>query len=112
MPQALIIMTHFVPKLFIAVLSFAMLLCFSSAQSLKVGIVDMNRVFAEYYKTKDADKVVNEQKEAAKKELESINNDYKKLLDSYQNLAKELKDPAIGEALRKKKTEEAQQVAY
>ena len=92
-------------------LSFAMLLCFSSAQSLKVGIVDMNRVFAEYYKTKDADKVVNEQKEAAKKELESINNDYKKLLDSYQNLAKELKDPAIGEALRKKKTEEAQQVA-
>ena len=111
MPQALIIMTHFVPKLFIAVLSFAMLLCFSSAQSLKVGIVDMNRVFAEYYKTKDADKVVNEQKEAAKKELESINNDYKKLLDSYQNLAKELKDPAIGEALRKKKTEEAQQVA-
>ena len=104
-------MTHFVPKLFLAVLSFAMLLCFSSAQSLKVGIVDMNRVFAEYYKTKDADKVVNEQKEAAKKELESINNDYKKLLDSYQNLAKELKDPAIGEALRKKKTEEAQQVA-
>ena len=104
-------MTHFVPKLFISVLSFAMLLCFSSAQSLKVGIVDMNRVFAEYYKTKDADKVVNEQKEAAKKELESINNDYKKLLDSYQNLAKELKDPAIGEALRKKKTEEAQQVA-
>ena len=100
-------MTHFVPKLFITVLSFAMILCFSSAQSLKVGIVDMNRVFAEYYKTKDADKVVNEQKEAAKKELESINNDYKKLLDSYQNLAKELKDPAIGEALRKKKTEEA-----
>ena len=99
-------MTHFVPKLFITVLSFAMILCFSSAQSLKVGIVDMNRVFAEYYKTKDADKVVNEQKEAAKKELESINNDYKKLLDSYQNLAKELKDPAIGEALRKKKTEE------
>ena len=71
----------------------------------------MNRVFAEYYKTKDADKVVNEQKEAAKKELDSINNDYKKLLDSYQKLAKEIKDPAIGEALRKKKTEEAQQVA-
>ena len=83
-------MTHFVPKLFISVLSFAMLLAFLQPQSLKVGIVDMNRVFAEYYKTKDADKVVNEQKEAAK-ELESINNDYKKLLDSYQNLAKELR---------------------
>jgi outer membrane protein len=83
----------------------------ASAQGLKVGIVDMNRVFAEYYKTKDADKVVNEQKEAAKKELESINNDYKKLLDSYQKLAKEIKDPAIGEELRKKKGTEAQEVA-
>ena len=99
------------PKLYAALLSFALVLCSASAQSLKVGIVDMNRVFAEYYKTKDADKVVNEQKEAAKKELDSINNDYKKLLDSYQKLAKEIKDPAIGEALRKKKTEEAQQVA-
>jgi len=81
------------------------------AQGMKIGIVDMNRVFAEYYKTKDADKVVNEQKEAAKKELETINNDYKKLLDSYQKLATEIKDPAIGEELRKTKQKEAQEVA-
>lgn len=98
-------------KLSIALLSFMFILSAASAQGLKVGIVDMNRVFAEYYKTKDADKVVNEQKEAAKKELESINNDYKKLLDSYQKLAKEIKDPAIGEELRKKKGTEAQEVA-
>ena len=98
-------------KLSIALLSFIFILSAASAQGLKVGIVDMNRVFAEYYKTKDADKVVNEQKEAAKKELESINNDYKKLLDSYQKLAKEIKDPAIGEELRKKKATEAQEVA-
>ena len=75
----------------------------AGAQGMKIGIVDMNRVFAEYYKTKDADKVVNEQKEAAKKELETINNDYKKLLDNYQKLATEIKDPAIGEELRKEK---------
>lgn len=98
-------------NLSIALLSFMFILSAASAQGLKVGIVDMNRVFAEYYKTKDADKVVNEQKEAAKKELESINNDYKKLLDSYQKLAKEIKDPAIGEELRKKKGTEAQEVA-
>ena len=98
-------------KLSIALLSFMLIISAASAQGLKVGIVDMNRVFAEYYKTKDADKVVNEQKEAAKKELESINNDYKKLLDSYQKLAKEIKDPAIGEELRKKKGTEAQEVA-
>ncbi|MED5471765.1 MAG: OmpH family outer membrane protein [Verrucomicrobiota bacterium] len=83
----------------------------AGAQGMKIGIVDMNRVFAEYYKTKDADKVVNEQKEAAKKELETINNDYKKLLDNYQKLATEIKDPAIGEELRKEKQKEAQEVA-
>ena len=83
----------------------------AGAQGMKIGIVDMNRVFAEYYKTKDADKVINEQKEAAKKELETINNDYKKLLDNYQKLATEIKDPAIGEELRKEKQKEAQEVA-
>ena len=83
----------------------------AGAQGMKIGIVDMNRVFAEYYKTKDADKVVNEQKEAAKKELETINNDYKKLLDNYQKLATEIKNPAIGEELRKEKQKEAQEVA-
>ena len=83
----------------------------AGAQGMKIGIVDMNRGFAEYYKTKDADKVVNEQKEAAKKELETINNDYKKLLDNYQKLATEIKDPAIGEELRKEKQKEAQEVA-
>ena len=80
------------PKLYVALLSFALVLCSASAQSLKVGIVDMNRVFAEYYKTKDADKVVNKQKESAKQELDSINNDYKKQSDL----------PVTGNSLKKK----------
>ena len=42
----------------------------AGAQGMKVGIVDMNRVFAEYYKTKDAEQDVNDQKELAKKELQ------------------------------------------
>ena len=93
------------------VISLVFMITGAGAQGMKIGIVDMNRVFDEYYKTKDADKVVNEQKEAAKKELETINNDYKKLLDNYQKLATEIKDPAIGEELRKEKQKEAQEVA-
>ena len=93
------------------VISLVFMITGAGAQGMKIGIVDMNRVFAEYYKTKDADKVVNEQKEAAKKELETINNDYKKLLDNYQKLATEIKDPAIGEEIRKEKQKEAQEVA-
>lgn len=92
-------------------ISLAFLTSGANAQAMKVGIVDMNRVFAEYYKTKDADKVVNEKKETAKKELEKINVEYKQLIETYQKLAKEIKDPAISEQLRKKNQKEAQEVA-
>ena len=51
----------------VIIISLAFMMSGAGAQGMKIGIVDMNRVFAEYYKTKDADKVVNEQKEAAKK---------------------------------------------
>jgi outer membrane protein len=107
----LIVMTKSAYLLSVVIISLVFMMSGAGAQGMKIGIVDMNRVFAEYYKTKDADKVVNEQKEAAKKELETINNEYKKLLDSYQKLAKEIKDPAIGEELRKKKQNEAKEVA-
>ena len=43
----------------------------ASAQAqMKIGIVDMKRVFQEYHKTKDAEKKVNEDKSKAKKDLD------------------------------------------
>ena len=81
------------------------------AQGMKVGIVDMKRVFAEYYKTKDAEKKVNDGKAAAKKELDERNAKYKQLLGEYQELAKLIRDPAISEELRETKKKEAQDIA-
>ena len=78
---------------------------------MKVGIVDMNRVFAEYYKTKDAEQDVNDQKELAKKELEERNVQYKALIEKYQLLAKQIKDPAITAELRAQKQQEAKTIA-
>jgi len=83
----------------------------AGAQGMKVGIVDMNRVFAEYYKTKDAEQDVNDQKELAKKELEARNVQYKALIEKYQLLAKQIKDPAITAELRAQKQEEAKGIA-
>ena len=91
------------------VLSF--LIPHAGAQGMKVGIVDMNRVFAEYYKTKDAEQDVNDQKELAKKELEARNVQYKALIEKYQLLAKQIKDPAITAELRAQKQEEAKGIA-
>ena len=89
----------------------AFLMPHAGAQGMKVGIVDMNRVFAEYYKTKDAEQDVNEQKELAKKELETRNVQYKGLIEKYQLLAKQIKDPAITAELRAQKQEEAKGIA-
>ena len=83
----------------------------AGAQGMKVGIVDMSRVFAEYYKTKDAEQDVNDQKELAKKELEQRNVQYKALIEKYQLLAKQIKDPAITAELRAQKQEEAKAIA-
>jgi outer membrane protein len=91
--------------------AFVFLMPRAEAQGMKVGIVDMNRVFAEYYKTKEAEQDVNDQKELAKKELEERNVQYKALIEKYQLLAKQIKDPAITAELRAQKQQEAKGIA-
>ena len=98
-------------KCFAVFAALAVLIPHAGAQGMKVGIVDMSRVFAEYYKTKDAEQDVNDQKELAKKELEQRNVQYKALIEKYQLLAKQIKDPAITAELRAKKQEEAKVIA-
>jgi outer membrane protein len=83
----------------------------ASAQEFKIGIVDMKRVFADYYKTKEAETKVNEGKSIAKKELDERNAKYKQLIQEWQDLQTLIKDPALSETLREAKTKEAQDKA-
>ena len=53
---------------------------FSSAHALRLATVDMNSIFKNYSKTKDAETKINEAKEAARKEFEDRAATYKKLL--------------------------------
>ena len=48
---------------------------------VKVGIVDMNKIFSGYYKTKDAENKINDAREIAKKELDDRMESHKQLLD-------------------------------
>lgn len=82
----------------------------ATAQS-KIGIIDMNRVFAEFYKTKDSEKDINDQKALAKKELDERNARYRELIDKYQGLARQINDPAITEELRAQKQQDAKEIA-
>lgn len=83
----------------------------AQAQDLKVGIVDMNRVFSEYYKTKDAEKRVNEDKSAAKKELDERAARYKDLMEKWNGKQKLINDKLVNEELRQQGQKEAANIA-
>ncbi|MEM7385321.1 MAG: OmpH family outer membrane protein, partial [Verrucomicrobiota bacterium] len=86
------------------------LFCLSSpvsAQSLKIGIVDMKRVFADYHKTKEAEEDINKSKAKAKRELDDQTAKYKQLLEQFQELAKAATNEALAPDLRKAKEAEA-----
>lgn len=62
----------------------------ASAQQIKIGTVDMKKVFESYYKTKDAEARINEARNAAKKELEDRIDTAKKLNEEVGKLNEEM----------------------
>lgn len=72
------------------------------APSINIGMVDMERVFSEFYKTKDAEAEVEAVKQQIAKEVETRREKHKKTLDEFQTLLKNANDPTLSEALRKK----------
>lgn len=79
-----------------------------AAQSaeLKVGLVDLRRAFAEYYKSKEASAKLQENVAKAKEEINERFAAYKKLMDDVQKLDKERTDPVLsGEARGRKEAE-------
>ena len=74
-------------------------LCFAGASAahaqLKVGVVDMNKIFSGYYKTKDAETRINDAREVAKKELDERMESHKQLLDEINNLNKSVDNGAL-----------------
>jgi outer membrane protein len=63
--------------------------------TLKIGTINMDRAFKEYSKTKEAEKKVNDAKDAAKKEFDDRTDSYKKALEEVNNLNKQLESTAL-----------------
>jgi outer membrane protein len=86
----------------------------SAQVQVKVGVVDMNKVFTGYYKTKDAEKRLNDVREAAEKELEDRLESHKQLLEEINQLNRDLDNPALSAASKtdrsKKREDKIQQV--
>ncbi len=73
---------------------------------MKIGTIDMNRAFKEYNKTKDAEKKINDAKDAAKKEYDDRADTYKKALDEINKLNQQLEAPALSADAKTQKAKE------
>lgn len=87
--------------------TLALLIAAPAARAqLKVGTVDMNKIFSAYYKTKDAEARINEARQTAKSELDERMESLKKLVDSVNQLNEEIRNPALS-AEKKSEKEKA-----
>jgi outer membrane protein len=76
----------------------------ASAQALKIGSVDMKKVFESYHKTKDAEAKINEARNNAKKELEDRLDIQKKAMEEVQKINTEIENPALSKEAKEAKT--------
>ncbi len=75
----------------------------ASAQNIKIGTVDMKKVFESYYKTKDAEAKINEARNNAKKELEDRMDTAKQTLDQVKKLDEEIAKPELSKDAKEQK---------
>ncbi|MES2569728.1 MAG: OmpH family outer membrane protein [Verrucomicrobiota bacterium] len=75
----------------------------ASAQTLKVGTVDMKKVFESYYKTKDAESHINEARSAAKKELDDRMDVYNKGAAEVKKIYDEIDKPELSKDAKEQK---------
>lgn len=76
------------------------------AAELKIGVVDLSKAFAEYYKTKGAQSQLKENADKAKEQLADRFTTLKKLADDIEKIKKEAQDPVLSESIRAKKRSE------
>jgi len=70
---------------------------------LKVAVIDLQKVFEDYYKTKEADSRLKDQMEGFKTTRDERLADYRKLVDQIKSLRESVEDPSLSEEARKDK---------
>ncbi len=69
----------------------------------KVGMVDMNKIFTNYFKTKEAESQINEARARAKRDLDDRMDTYKKTMDDINQLNAEIDRPELSKELKEEK---------
>ena len=92
-----------------AVLTMPVFLPSVYGQEIKVGVLDMARIFGEYHKTKDAEKNLSSRKEGARKEVADQEAKLKQLLEKINGLRKSINDPESTVAVKSARQKQANQ---
>ena len=96
------------------IVSFFLLICFNYplfSQEMNVGVVDMTRVFGEYYKTKEIEKEIEQKRETARAEVNERDNELKEKIKELKVLEKEIADPVSSRDVRAASKQKAVKVA-
>jgi outer membrane protein len=89
-----------------AVLVLSLVSAVETQAQTKIGTVDMDRVWKEYYKSKEAEAKLNEATKAAKKEFDDRVEGYKKALDEINKLNAQIDAPALSADAKAAKAKE------
>ncbi|MGZ8898877.1 MAG: OmpH family outer membrane protein [Limisphaerales bacterium] len=93
----------------IAALAVLNVLSFSaSAQSQKIGVVDMKKTFDSYYKTKQAEAQIKERAADSDRVYKTMIEDYKKANEDYKKLIDSSNDQAVSSDEREKRKKSAE----
>lgn len=95
------------PKLLLSAAALAITLCAfapTANAQMKVGTLDMNVVFTQYYRTKDAEAKLNDARAAAKKELDDRLETLKKSMEEINKLNADLEKPELSADAKSKAT--------
>jgi len=76
----------------------------SANAQMKIGTLDMNAIFTQYYKTKDAEAKLNEARAAAKKELDDRLETLKKSMDDINKINADIEKPELSNDAKGKMT--------
>ncbi|MBL9136763.1 MAG: OmpH family outer membrane protein [Verrucomicrobiales bacterium] len=80
----------------------------AQAQAVRIGIVDLRKVFDGYYKTKDADSKIKEEAAGLEKTAKGMLEDYKKANEEYKQLQEAASDSAISSEEKQKRRKTAE----
>lgn len=81
----------------------------AQAQNVRIGVIDLDRAFNEFYKTKLADVQLKDQAEDFNDERQQLVDEYEALQETFNTVRDEAQNRALSEEVRNEKRNEAEE---